>query len=146
MKELVDGTLRVQIDIDPRFRKQFFELFGQIDMPVALAPLTTNFERPEEKIEQEKSQNYGRIGPLGLLAVRFCEDPQFAKFIEPIYEEWLGDVGPDSFPQITDYSRHCILAICEIETRKELDTNQRAAMIFHERIRKPFLEWRESRE
>lgn len=45
MKELSDGTVRVQIDIDPQFRDQFFAAFGQIDMPVALAPLAADFEQ-----------------------------------------------------------------------------------------------------
>jgi hypothetical protein len=39
MKELVDGTIRVQIDIDPPQRADFLRLFPSIDMPVALAPL-----------------------------------------------------------------------------------------------------------
>lgn len=51
MKEMSDGTLRVQIDIDPRFRAQFFEMFGQIDMPVALAPLVADFEKREPEPE-----------------------------------------------------------------------------------------------
>ncbi|MBY0475435.1 MAG: hypothetical protein K2Q13_10315 [Nitrosomonas sp.] len=42
MKELVDGTIRVQIDIDPMYREEFFRLFGQIDMPVAIAPIRVN--------------------------------------------------------------------------------------------------------
>lgn len=42
MKELVDGTIRVQIDIDPMYREVFFRLFGQIDMPVAIAPIQLN--------------------------------------------------------------------------------------------------------
>ena len=38
-KELVDGTLRVQIDIEPRDKARFHLLFPEIDMPVAIAPL-----------------------------------------------------------------------------------------------------------
>lgn len=45
MKELVDGTLRVQIDIDPAYRDEFLKSFSKIDMPVALAPLMADFER-----------------------------------------------------------------------------------------------------
>lgn len=44
MKELVDGTIRVQIDIDPPQRADFLRLFPSIDMPVALAPLVVNGE------------------------------------------------------------------------------------------------------
>ena len=39
LKELVDGTLRVQIDIEPRDKAAFHKLFPEIDVPVALAPL-----------------------------------------------------------------------------------------------------------
>lgn len=39
-KELVDGTLRVQIDITPQWKKAFLELFPDIDSDGALAPLT----------------------------------------------------------------------------------------------------------
>lgn len=42
IKELVDGTIRVQIDVDPAFRKAFFDLLPDIDMPVAIAPLRTD--------------------------------------------------------------------------------------------------------
>ena len=45
MKELVDGTIRVQLDIDPAFRDDFLRLFSKIDMPVAIAPLVSDFER-----------------------------------------------------------------------------------------------------
>jgi len=47
IKELVDGTIRVQVDIDPRFRKQFFDLFPEIDMAVALAPLDPKAATPD---------------------------------------------------------------------------------------------------
>jgi len=39
VKELVDGTLRIQIDIEPRHKAQFHKLFPDIDMDVAIAPL-----------------------------------------------------------------------------------------------------------
>ena len=42
MKELVDGTIRVQIDIDPPHRAAFLRLFPEIDMAVALAPLVND--------------------------------------------------------------------------------------------------------
>src|SRR3546814_20450072 len=48
MKEMADGTIRVQIDIDPSCRGDFLSLFPNIDMPVALAPLVANFEQSKE--------------------------------------------------------------------------------------------------
>jgi hypothetical protein len=59
MKEMADGTLRVQIDIDPKFRSAFFAAFGQIDMPVAIAPLVADFE--QRALEAEKTEDgYGQ--------------------------------------------------------------------------------------
>lgn len=45
-KELVDGTLRVQIDIDPNFKNDFLKLFPEIDMPLAVTPLNVSHEPP----------------------------------------------------------------------------------------------------
>lgn len=39
VKELVDGTLRIQIDIEPRDKAAFHRLFPEIDTPVAIAPM-----------------------------------------------------------------------------------------------------------
>ena len=48
MREKVDGSLVVQIEIDPRFRADFLRLFSEIDMPVALVPLVADFERKQD--------------------------------------------------------------------------------------------------
>ena len=47
MRELADGTIRLSVDIDPRFKAEFNRLFPDIDMPVALAPLVADFERKQ---------------------------------------------------------------------------------------------------
>ncbi|HDR9497074.1 TPA: hypothetical protein QDC06_000261 [Burkholderia cepacia] len=57
IKEMADGTIRVQIDIDPRFRSAFWTLFPNIDMPVALAPLEAAFERNQPASEPN---DYGK--------------------------------------------------------------------------------------
>ena len=45
-RELVDGTIRVQVDIEPRFRAQFFKLFPEVDMHIALAPFSNATTTP----------------------------------------------------------------------------------------------------
>lgn len=55
-KEMVDGTIRVVIEIAPTEKRAFLELFGcEIDTPVALAPLKFNItrERPPMVIPDE---------------------------------------------------------------------------------------------
>jgi len=47
VKELVDGTLRVQIDIDPKDKAAFLQLFPDVDLPMAIAALTIPAEQPK---------------------------------------------------------------------------------------------------
>lgn len=44
-RELVDGTLRVQFDIEPMYKKDFLSLFPDVDMVAAIAPLQENVSR-----------------------------------------------------------------------------------------------------
>src|SRR3546814_11444531 len=48
MKEMADGTIRVQIDIDPSCRSDFLSPFPNIDMPVALASLFANLDQSKD--------------------------------------------------------------------------------------------------
>lgn len=123
LKEMADGTIRVQIDIDPAYRKAFLEMFPDIDMPVALAPLNAGFERAKEP-EPEKPKG----GPLARLAGMWCRDQAFRAFAHVEDEETAAAY---------------ILGECGIQSRAELDHNPQAASIFHERIRHPFKEFRE---
>jgi hypothetical protein len=129
MKEMADGTIRVMIDIDPRFRAQFHELFPQIDMPVALAPLTTDFERIEEKPEEKP-----KGGPLAKLAGMLCKDD---RFLEYFYQH----VNPKGYECSEEGAADYIRAICRVDSRAEIDSNGEAALRFHEYIRLPYMDW-----
>lgn len=126
LKELADGTLRVQIDIDPRFKAQFHELFPQIDMPVALAPLASDFERIEHK-EEEKPK--GRA--LAKLAGMWCSDPEF--------RWWF--VGHEERHATEEEAAQQIRDKCGIQSRAELDGNEDAAELFNRMIRIPYMDW-----
>ncbi|MFC4275546.1 hypothetical protein [Achromobacter aloeverae] len=127
MKEMSDGTIRVQVDIDPACRGEFLKLFPSIDMPVALAPLVADFERPktENPVLQQDQQLKG--GELAKLAGIFCQQPEFWEFAGV----------PDG-----ECARDWILDICCISSRRELDHNPVAARIFHDLVRKPYMESR----
>lgn len=115
-KELVDGSIRVQIDIDPRFKKEFLETFGAIDMPVAIAPLVADFEQREPP----------KGGALCRLAAMWCKDETF--------QEWLGKTTEEE-------AADDIRVTCEIKSRTELDHNPRAAALFNEHFREPYREY-----
>ena len=130
MKEMADGTLRVQIDIDPRFRASFFEMFGQIDMPVAIAPLVADFERnePEPKPEPEKPKG----GQLAKLAGMWCEEPEFWEFLTH---------KTGSKISTADGAAASVRHQCSIESRSDLDHNEIASAHFHRYIRQPYMAW-----
>lgn len=119
-KELADGTIRVQIDIDPACKNEFLDSFRQIDMPIALAPLVADFEQIKpEPAERPKG------GELAKLAGMLCDNPAFQKFI--------GATDSDNAAEIVRFQ-------CGIQSRAELDHNTEAAAHFHEVFRIPFVE------
>lgn len=119
MKEMADGTLRVQIDIDPRFRAAFFAAFGQIDMPVAIAPLVADFERraPEsEKAEDGYGQHYAVLYKSGWFhnpkvgaAFGISQELKPEARIQAIKDEIYGAFGVDSLADIAplNFSAWC---------------------------------------
>jgi len=105
IKELVDGTLRVTIDIEPGQKKLFHQLFPEIDTPVAIAALKI----PGTEIPVEQS-----CGERCKWAIDFCTREDVWNYftmngyiVENAYtcgkalKNWLG-----------------------IHSRKELDTNE----------------------
>lgn len=121
-KEMADGTLRVQIDIDPQFKQQFLELFGQIDMPVALAPLKADFEKPKE----EKPKG----GPLSQSAAQLCINESFQTFIAQLLPNAYSYL-PEGKPA-SERAAMCVREYCSIKSRAELDHNSEAAKRFRE--------------
>ena len=119
MKELVDGTIRVQIDIDPRFKTQFHESFPNIDMPVAIAPLVENFETRQE---EEKPKG----GAMCKLAGIWCKDAEFQQWVEAENEE-----------QAAQFVRWK----CGVKSRSEIDSNPEAANKFQQLVRIPYMNW-----
>lgn len=130
MKEMADGTIRVQVDIDPSCRAAFLQLFPNIDMPVALAPLVADFERRHAVTPSISTELKPKGGELARLAGQLCQNPDFLKY---------GNY--DSPEEAAADMRFA----CQIESRAELDHNPEAAAIFHESYRKPFQTWKEKR-
>lgn len=140
IKELVDGTIRVSVDIDPRFRRAFFELFPDIDAPVALAPLVESFEQPSPETDRVVTEAAKEAvkpvgGKLAKLAGQLCADGEFAG--------WLMGAAPLVYAEEAKEGRDDLTArvvrhICNVESRAELDHNPVAAEKFHELIRKPW--------
>lgn len=136
MKELADGTIRVQIDIDPIHRAAFFEAFSQIDMPVALAPLVAGFEQEKPTVKQSLTVEKLKGGELAKWAGIFCNDREF--------EQWLSNEYPREYADCLQDCATWIREKCNVDSRAELDHNPEAGLIFREQIMAPFADWKES--
>lgn len=122
MREMVDGTIRVQVDIDPSCRADFLRLFPSIDMPVALAPLVAGFER-------QPAEEKPKGGELARLAGQLCQNPEFQACVPQCADGLSAE----------ENAAQWIRDVCGVTSRAELDHNPNAATLFHERVRKPFL-------
>lgn len=129
-KELVDGTLRVQIDVDPECRRDFLRIFSEIDARVAIAPL---------KVKAAADPDALKGGELARLAGILCADADFQLWLEE-------HTNPEDFPAAmggeAGEERAAVLVrhLCGVKSRAELDHSREAAVRFHERIRKPWAE------
>lgn len=158
MKELADGTIRVQIDIDPRFKTEFMAAFSVIDMPVAIAPLVADFERKEDAPIQAANHTEGALemvgrpkgGALAKLAGQWCNLGSFFNWIRPVYDRKLGGNGSafgdwDSDEVCaSEFCRHAVLVMCDIDSRAMLDHDPIAAEKFHRLIRLPYAAYLEN--
>lgn len=126
MKELVDGTIRVQIDIDPIYRQQFLKLFPSIDMPVAIAPLMVE-QTPESK---------PAFAPVAYRqqAAMLCKDMDFHEF-------WRETHPNDKIADNEDEQAELLRNFLRIKSRSEIDTNPEVAKVFAAVVR-DFDAWR----
>ncbi len=137
IKELVDGTIRVQVDIDPAHRKQFFDSFGEIDMPVALAPLNPAALSPAPVEPPKPESERVKPGPLCMLAVQWCRDEAFQDWIVKRY-------GPRNAMPSELMAKEIMKSRLNIKSRKELDTDLEAQNLFQQIIRLPYMMYQQT--
>lgn len=88
----------------------------------AVLVLIADDETPQEPVQA----SHRKLGPLALLAVKWCRDPGF--------RSWLFD-GQDSNE---DGASEELKRICGVGSRREIDLLPSAAMRFHKQIREPY--------
>lgn len=123
-KTMADGTLRITIDVSPIHARDAFGLFGAPDVPMVLGRLVMDHERKPEPVEPVEMKG----GPLAKLAGMWCNDNYFREWVKSKSKR-----APDEF----------IKNICGIDSKRELDHDDVAALLFHEEIRKPYAAWLE---
>lgn len=133
---LVDGTLRLTLDIEPGLAQDAFKLFGAPGRAVAIAalidgamaipppPPPPRAARVVTDAQREQaSANWHHLGTLCKTAVAWCSVPDF--------QQWIGAAT-------TLEAGQAIKRLCGIESRKELDTSSIAAARFRERVIAPY--------
>lgn len=108
-RETADGSLEVKIIIDPRFKDDFHRIFKEKDMPVALAPLTPDFE--------QKPQTPGAYGhyAAALYKTGFWFNPAVLRALgsDSDYREWIQrqpSAYSGKFSEYVDGEGRCIAA------------------------------------
>lgn len=128
---LADGTVRYVFDIAPEYVMEAAELFGMPGSPVALARLTQQAAQSSAQAETIAKE---RVTGLALLAVEWCKDTEF--------HEWMRSETAYIAESESD-ARLAILDICDIQSRRELETDRRAIAVFNQEIRGPYMLWME---
>jgi len=121
IKTMADGSPRITLDMQCTLAD--VAAMGLMPgVPFAIARLTNEASLAPQTPPPEAPKQ--PIGALCRLAVRLCEDPLFIEWVD----------AADS-----EHAKAIILTNCGISSRKELDTNEKAAQIFHSKFRQPFV-------
>lgn len=134
LKTMMDGTLRISFDIEPMHAQDAFKLFAAPGTPAAIAALAVGYASKSDMGNPITEKPKG--GPLAKLAGMWCNDPEFWAWLT------LSNKGRC---QCADDAAECLYAICEVDSRAELDHDEEAAEIFHREIRGPFSKYMQAR-
>jgi hypothetical protein len=97
--------------------------------------------------EKPVPQGGHEVGPLCKLAAMWSGREDFQKWLEHKFPStWLAAqqvLGEETFGPIndTDVASEVIRMLCEVKTRKDLDTSETARKHFDSLIRLPFGQW-----
>ena len=83
------------------------------------------------------------IGPLCKLAVQWCKDPLFWEWC---YKQYGTMRTLEGKYVEEEHGKFWICHVCQVKSRRELDTNSQAKKLFEHHIRKPYMEWLEARK
>ena len=148
LKTMADGTLRISFDIEPAQVQDAFRLFAAPGTQVAIAALKDGsfLEQskpvqpiPPDSMELEiKTRAY--MGDACYRMVTWCQEPTFWRFLNETHYSGL--------PGVTnkDEAAGKVCELCNVISRKELDTNSDANEAWHRLIREPYSKYLKSME
>lgn len=91
-----------------------------------------------------------RLAPLCEWAVMRCAEPEFQRWAAARWDS--GDMALTVHPEDVvpktreEWAKYIVCLLCEVSSRKELDTNPDAAKRLHDLVRKPYAAWLERQQ
>jgi hypothetical protein len=128
VKDMADGSLRITFEFEPRHAAEAFALFGPRGRSVAIAALKDGHAAVQADMGNPITGKTP-IGPLCMLSVKWCKEPEFWKWLE---------TDPENAAHSEKGAAMCVTTICGVDSRKDIDINPQAAKIFHRQIRGPY--------
>jgi len=100
-------------------------------------------DRPINQKKRDRVEKAGRRqGSLCRWACARSHDNLFLQYLSETIKLPDGDLRSVEWWGQNDRVARWIRWTCQIESRADLDNNNKAAELFHERIRRPYSEWR----
>lgn len=128
IKTMADNTLRLTVDIEPRFAKQAFELFGERGTAMALAALKVGAQ-PDPQPDPEKLKGGYAAEWLGTK----CNEKPFQAF--------LYSISPAYLVSSSQEAAEVVRTICRVTSRAHIDHLPEAKERFDRLIRIPYGKW-----
>ena len=132
MKTMADGTLRISFDVEPSQAQDAFKLFAAPGTQVAIAALKDGSFLAQPVAEPKPRE---QLGDACYRTVLWCADPHFWNFLNNT--PFFGDASFRIANSPLTASK-AVKTICNVESRKELDTNPEANETWHREIRQPY--------
>ena len=137
LKTMADGTLRISFDFEPASAQDAFRLFAAPGTPAAIAALQVGYASVGEPVVKDSlTDEKPKGGALAKLAGMWCADKTF--------QSWL-ETDPDNAAPTENGAALCLYAMCNIQSRRQLDHDTAAAERFNRLIRGPYMKWRASK-
>lgn len=131
-RTMADGSLRIEIEVEPRNAQAAFALFGAPGRAVALAALKDGAAKVPDMVNPISDKPKG--GEWAKLAGIWCNSPHFHAFLNQTYPD-------DVHVENSQHAAMAVRAYCDITSRAELDSNPMALTLFNRQLRRPFMEW-----
>lgn len=133
LKTMADDTVRITIDINPKYFSEACNNFGKRGIEVALARLVQGTTLEVERQEEEQKPKL-KGGELSKLCARFCQSQEFWNYFGQLINATIND------------DASCTVALkryLAIDSRAEIDHNETAKQMFH-KIRKEYVQYQET--